>query len=108
MGNSCFVKSDGSTCATALGSCENKKCSSSCTKSVQQEVVQLEEVVDLVLKKWIDDHLHKYLQNHLPSPIATQIEETLVEAINIDLVPRLSVVKETASETDQPKSPSNV
>jgi hypothetical protein len=110
MGN-CFMSSDGSNCSTAIGSCENKKCASSCTKKTQETAVHLEEVVDSVLKKWIDDHLHHYLRKHLPNSVADTIEDGLMDIVNTDIVPRLSIVKEeqkSASDDGQPKSPSNI
>lgn len=106
---SCFVSSDESSCASALGSCKNQHCASSCSKKVQQEAVQLEEVVDAVLKKWIDDHLHKYLRENLSSPVARQIEEGVMDVINTDFVPRLSVnvvEGKSASDEKQLQSPS--
>jgi hypothetical protein len=105
----CLCSSEDSTCSSALGNCKNQKCSSSCSKKVQEDAVQIEEVVDAVLKKWIEDHLHKYMKDHLPPLLATKIEETLIDAINVDVIPRLSVdvIQKNASEIQESiKSPS--
>lgn len=100
---SCFVSSDESSCASALGSCKNQHCASSCSKKIQEDAVQIEEVIDTALKKWVDDHLHKYLRDHLSSPIARDVENGLMGIINTDFVPRLSVdiIQKNASENHE-------
>jgi hypothetical protein len=110
MGN-CTFSSDDTSCGSAIGNCKNTHCASSCTKKTQETAVKIEEVVDAMLKKWIDDHLHHYLKRHLPNSVADTIKDGLIDAINIDIVPRLSIVKEeqkSASDEGQPKSPSNI
>jgi hypothetical protein len=91
-----------------IGNCRNQKCSSSCSKKVQTEAVRVEEIVDAVLKNWVENHLHNFLQQHLPPILAAHIEGTVVEAIEADIVPRLD--SSLASPTAGPvvTSPTNL
>ena len=94
MGNACSVSSDESSCSTAIGSCKNEHCASSCWKKgavseeVRQAAVRAEEAADVIMKQMIHDHMHNFLQAHLPTYVADQIEKASIALVDYDIVSR--------------------
>ena len=92
MGCRSSCMSDDRTCSTPFGSFKLGHCGASCSQEQEEEMrvaaVKVEEMVDAMMKKWIEEKLHPALQQHMPAALAAHIESTMLAVVNVDLIPR--------------------
>ena len=116
----CILSSEESSCSTMFGSCRNARCLSSCLRcadkhkeDIRSAAIKIEDVVDAAMARWVENHLREALQRSLPAPAANAIENALISAIRLDLVPRRPITPvpltiEAIESSPEPMSPQNL
>jgi hypothetical protein len=93
-----------SDCKEAESTCMFGRCGvGGCNSSCMKEARQIEDVVDDVLKKWVDTHLHAILEEKVGKTVADLVSAELIKVIDIDLIPREVKSVEAAVEEEEEK-----
>ena len=90
MGQLISCESDEVSCSSAFATCRTQHCSSSCmkrVKAVEDALVPLEIVAQNAAKKYIEDNIHIFMQNHLPTALAAHFESVAESVFEAVIVP---------------------
>jgi hypothetical protein len=89
MGLTCSSSASETSCSSFIATFKNENCMSSCMKTEEQALAVLTPIIEVLAKKYIEEHMHVIITDRLPAALAAHMNSVVDEVVE-DVMPNIS------------------